>query len=158
MKGISGHLFIKMSPCKIRLIAIFLNTNRYHYIRLPLHGQGSWVYNPNLLKMHFVLVVIDQSHKSHSAPGPCPTMYHSEQKCAHFCSEWCIVGYGTAALWDLWIRAIECNLVIIFGSNNQSCTCLNRTALRKRARLGIHSIITFQIKQNIFIGELDHEL
>ena len=27
-------------------------------------------------------------------------MHHSEQKCAHFCSEWSIVGYGTGALWD----------------------------------------------------------
>ena len=31
-------------------------------------------------------------------------MPHSEQKCTHFCSEWCIVGYKTDALWDLWIR------------------------------------------------------
>ena len=44
---------------------------------------------------------IDQPHKSHNAPVPYPTMHHSEQKCAHFCSEWCIVGYGTGALWDL---------------------------------------------------------
>ena len=29
-------------------------------------------------------------------------MHHSEQKCAHFCSEWCIVGYDSDALWDLW--------------------------------------------------------
>ena len=28
-------------------------------------------------------------------------MHHSEQKCAHFCSEWCIVGYGTGAFWDI---------------------------------------------------------
>ena len=34
-------------------------------------------------------------------------MHHSEQKCAHFCSEWCIVGYGTGALWDLWIWCIR---------------------------------------------------
>ena len=36
-------------------------------------------------------------------------MYHLEQKCAHFCSEWCIVGYRavqTDALWDLWVRSI----------------------------------------------------
>ena len=37
-------------------------------------------------------------HKSHSAPVPYPTMHHSEQKCAHFCSEWCIMGYGTTVL------------------------------------------------------------
>ena len=29
-------------------------------------------------------------------------MPHSEQKCAHFYSEWCVVGYETGALWDLW--------------------------------------------------------
>ena len=26
-------------------------------------------------------------------------MLHSEQKCAYFCSEWSIVGYGTGAFW-----------------------------------------------------------
>ena len=49
---------------------------------------------------------IDQYHKSYNAPVPYPTMHHSEQKWAHFCSEWCIVGYGTDALWDLLIRSI----------------------------------------------------
>ena len=36
-------------------------------------------------------------HKSQNAPVPHPTMLHSvsEQKCAHFCSEWSIVGCGT---------------------------------------------------------------
>ena len=29
-------------------------------------------------------------------------MQHPEQKCAHFCSGCCIVGYGTRAFWDLW--------------------------------------------------------
>ena len=45
---------------------------------------------------------IDISHKSHNVPVPYPTIQHSEQKCAHCCSERCIVGYGTGALWDLW--------------------------------------------------------
>ena len=43
-------------------------------------------------------VAIDQFHKFQNAPVPYPTMLHSEQKCAHFCSEWSIVGYGTGAL------------------------------------------------------------
>ena len=46
-------------------------------------------------------------HKSQNAPDPYPTMLHSEQKCAHFCSEWNIVGYGTDAFWDLWKYIIE---------------------------------------------------
>ena len=31
---------------------------------------------------------------------PNPTIHHSGQKCAYLCSEWCIVGCGTGALWD----------------------------------------------------------
>ena len=48
---------------------------------------------------NFCVSAIDRSHRSHSAIVPYPTMH----QCAHFCSEWCIVGYGTGALWDLWI-------------------------------------------------------
>ena len=44
--------------------------------------------------------IINQSHKSHNAPVSYLTIHHSEQKCGHFCSEWCIVGYRTGALWD----------------------------------------------------------
>ena len=43
--------------------------------------------------------LIDQSHKSRNAPVSYPTMYNSEQKCAHFYSEWSIVGYGAGAFW-----------------------------------------------------------
>ena len=32
---------------------------------------------------------------------------HLEQKCTHTCSELCLVGYGTGALWDLWDWSIE---------------------------------------------------
>ena len=39
---------------------------------------------------------IDLIHESPNAPVPYP------QKCAHLCCEWCIVGYRTGALWDLW--------------------------------------------------------
>ena len=37
-----------------------------------------------------------------NAPVLYPTIHHSEKKCAHCCSEWCIVRYGTGALWDYW--------------------------------------------------------
>ena len=42
---------------------------------------------------------IDLFRKSQNAPVPYPTMLHSEQQCAHFCSEWNIVGYRTGAFW-----------------------------------------------------------
>ena len=64
-------------------------------------------------------VLIAHLTRSHNAPVPYPTMHHSEQKCSHFCSEWCIVGYGTYAFWDLWIRSISyqiSTLNIIYGA------------------------------------------
>ena len=58
--------------------------------------------------------------ESQNAPVPYPRMLHSEQKCAHFCSEWSILGYGTGAFWDLWNWSIviECNpwrVLSLFG-------------------------------------------
>ena len=50
---------------------------------------------------------IDLIHKSQNAPVPYPTMLHSEQKCAHFCSKWSIVGYGPGTFWDLWNWSID---------------------------------------------------
>ena len=59
-------------------------------------------------------VSIDQFHKSQNALVPYPILLHSEQKCAHFCSEWSIVGYGTGAFCDLWIRSILALLLFLF--------------------------------------------
>ena len=56
-----------------------------------------------ILMKIFDAIQIDQSHQSHNAPVPYPTTRHSEQKCAHFCSEWCVVGYGTRAFCFKWI-------------------------------------------------------
>ena len=44
----------------------------------------------------------DLNHESQKAPVPYPTVFHSEQKCAHFCAEWNLVGYKTGSFWDLW--------------------------------------------------------
>ena len=49
--------------------------------------------------------------KSQNAPVPYPTMLHSEHKCAHFCSEWSIVGYGTGIFWDLVYWSIGSSLL-----------------------------------------------
>ena len=65
-----------------------------------------------------LLLIIDQFHKSQNAPVPYPTMLHSEQKCAHFCSEWSIVGYGTDAFCDLWIRSTKKQQTITRISDN----------------------------------------
>ena len=42
--------------------------------------------------------MVNQFHKSHNAPDSHPTTHHSEQKHAHFCSEWWIAGFGTSDL------------------------------------------------------------
>ena len=46
-------------------------------------------------------ITIDLIHNSQNKNVPNPTMLHSEQKCACFCSEWSIGGYGIGAFWDL---------------------------------------------------------
>ena len=45
-------------------------------------------------------------HKSLIASVLYPTMHQSEQKCAHFVLELCIVGYGRDALWILWYWSV----------------------------------------------------
>ena len=52
--------------------------------------------------------------KSHNVPISYATMHHSEQKCVHFCSEWCTVGYGTGAVWDYLDLFIMLLVVISF--------------------------------------------
>ena len=67
-------------------------------------------------------LALEQFQKSQNAPVPYPTMPHSEQKCAHFCSEWGIVGYGTGTFWDLWIRSEEVGIMTTFMFQCQ-CNC-----------------------------------
>ena len=60
-------------------------------------------------------------HKSHNAPVPYPTMHHSEQKCAHFCSQWWIMGYGKGALWEMcdWSIVLTCSETGILKVSNR---------------------------------------
>ena len=63
-------------------------------------------YIQHCLQRAYHILIIDQFYKSHDASVPYLTMHHSEQKYAHFCSDWFIVGHETDALWDLWMRSI----------------------------------------------------
>ena len=69
---------------------------------------------------------IDHSHKSHNASVLYPTMHHFvTEMCTYVhisVTKWCIVGYLSDALWDLWDRSIAsdgyfninvCNSVIL---------------------------------------------
>ena len=68
----------------------------YMYISIHVHTScaGSLFYGRT--------EAIGQSHKSYNVPVLHHTMHHSEQKCTHFYSEWCIVGDAMSTLWDLW--------------------------------------------------------
>ena len=50
----------------------------------------------------------DLIHKFHNAPVPYPTMHHSKNKCEHFCSEWCIMGYRTGISSALAMEILRC--------------------------------------------------
>ena len=93
---------------------------------------------------------------------PYPTMHHSEQKCAHFCSEWCIVGYGTGALSELWIWPINCDLLICFISFLPYC-CSDTSAYTTATNLlmymymymhmtGVYMQVNEWIKPILFIN------
>ena len=66
-----------------------------------------------------------QYQKSHNALFPYPTIHHSEQKCAHFCSACCLVGFVnlvhyllTSTQWlTHWLYCLLTHLCV------QKCTC-----------------------------------
>ena len=85
--------------------------SRGYIIHLPLSFPGyyfGWLSNGAPVKCQMRTLCINihiwiyQNHKSYNAPVPHPTMHHSEEQCAHFCSQCWIMGYGTGALWDFW--------------------------------------------------------
>ena len=83
----------------------------------------------------FIVVVWcrSQIHKSHHAPVLYPTMHHSEQKYARFVSEWCIVGYRTGALWDLWdwfIPFVSVKVTSLGMGQSYDCFSANEATLK----------------------------
>ena len=65
--------------------------------------------HPHILADAIVLI-----HKFQNASLPYPTMQHSEQKCAHFCSECCIMGYELRDLWD-WSIVLNAGVAKCYG-------------------------------------------
>ena len=59
----------------------------------------------------------DPFHKSHNAPDKYPTMlYFVTEICTRvyiFVAKWCIVIYGTSALWDLWDWSVPYHSLIL---------------------------------------------
>ena len=68
----------------------------------------------NTVQSHYNMVsynTIVPAHKSHIASDKYPTMHHFvTEMCTHVhisVTKWCIVGYGTGALWDLCSQPID---------------------------------------------------
>ena len=90
--------------------------------------------------------LIDKFHKLHNAPVPYPTMHHSDQKCAHFCPEWWIVGYGTGALWALWdcsftVFSAKVYLLLPFSAKMWAFQFINTLVVFYKWRLNQQTVI-----------------
>ena len=99
----SLFLFGKEAPeryhCLLKCLVICTNISAY-ILSTKQHLSTWWPLTP-------WPEVIEQYQNSYNALDPYPAIHHSEQKCAHFCSGWWNVGYGSSALWDLWDCSIE---------------------------------------------------
>ena len=73
--------------------------------------------------LYHVTDTFDQCRKSHNAPVPYPIVQHLNVRIS--VAMWCIVGYGTGALWHLWHRSIvmtypystQCRICRVFFDN-----------------------------------------
>ena len=79
-------------------------------IDLKMPSAKWWPYSLNLN------VLINPFHKSHRAPFCNRNVHISATK-------WCIVGYGTGALWDLLIRSIVATVLIFSLAYHQHGSC-----------------------------------
>ena len=90
----------------------------------PMAAQGTtqlWMHVMTENTTHVHYSQIDLIHRSYNAPVPYLTMHHSEQKCAHFFSEWCIVRCRIGALWDFsYLVNWSATIVVQFTSRSAS--------------------------------------
>ena len=95
---------------------------------------------------------IDLIHKSHNIPVLYPTMHNAEQKCAHFYSKWCIVGYGIGALWDLW----DCSINLIsFIISQLQCEVSNASGKNTWIELFMQNDFTMVL--HIFTADIEYQ-
>ena len=81
-------------------------------------------------------------HLSHD-----PIIHHSEQKCTHLCSAWCIAGYWRGALWD-WSASMSCWHVAPCIVIKTAKTGLNKTS--KPQMHPFHRILMVLLRWTIF--------
>ena len=80
------------------------------YMSMNSHGCISSQIAMAIIWLHPFSMLTDPSHKSQNASDKYPIMNHFvTEMCTHVhisVTKWCIVGYGTGALWDLCNRSI----------------------------------------------------
>ena len=103
---------IRFVPCNVRIVEDTLSRRIHHSCSLiegarNLHAEaheGAWpayLSIPGVFCRGLGTSVWNRRFNAiltnRTMHVPYPTIHRSEQKCAHFCSEWCIMGYGTGA-------------------------------------------------------------
>ena len=130
---VSPNKLLKTQSCRLSFKTPW---HSYEVTVMTIHINYGWWYGVWCLVAQ--KLSIDQICKSHNADVPYPTLHHSEEKCAYFCSECSILEYGTSALWDLWNWSIAARLLHI-GS---------------MAKVGVGWIHTWSILERRFIKYL----
>ena len=82
-------------------------------------------------------------------------MHHLEQKCVHFCSEWCIVGYGRGAICDLWNWS---RTLVIIQFNGQGLNYVNMDVFLCGFFLNVFLIMNCIYQTSILLEILDYYL
>ena len=91
------------------------------------------------------VTMVSQSHKSHNAPVPYPTMHHSEQECAHFFCKCFYVGSSVGPLGKLSEIRMEIQS-FSFRECIENVVCENGGHFAERRWVKIHATQTKQSK------------
>ena len=93
---------------------------------LPVWHQAiAWtnVYLYSMMLYDIHLRTIEPSHKSHNSSDKYPTMHCFVTEMGVYVhisvTKWCIVGYGTSVLWDMWDRSNRLEILKI--STSEMC-------------------------------------
>ena len=87
----------------------------------------------------------DQSHKSNDPPVTYATIYRSDQKCAHFCSDWCVVGKVHCGICELVLFSLK--YVYWFP-----CMCFHECVVVVYRLYSQYIFTIFWVNNNIFIS------
>ena len=94
---------------------------------------------------------VDPSHKSHNAPDEYPTMHHFVTEMCISVTKWHILGYGTAAFWDL------CNHRSILKNTTVQPEILSSITLLCRIQKNYHVLPISSVLPNVSAHIYKHD-